>query len=345
VTEELERALTWCLEAIEQEMLTIEECLERYPHHREELQRLLRAAMVIRQAPSVQPSAAFESHARNRLQAKLKPHDVAHASSAVRIDESRLTNRRKGFFRGGFVPRLATAALLLLIVVGGGISVAYAAGGAAPGDFLYRFDTAMEAVQLAFAPDKGRRARIELQFADERLEEIVQLITRGGPPENVQIAANSYGQTVQAASKDLAALAAAGESEEVSDLALIFYESLSVHGQVLEELKHEVPDSARSAIDLAQSVSEQGKAVVEALLVQGVPGGPPTDLAPDGLITPPPMESNSPGQADDQETEAVPTPPAVPGATEVPSGPTVAPNPTPPDIPTHPGQPTRPNPS
>ena len=323
---------------MEKEQLTVEACLERYPQHRVELDELLRVATAIRQMPSVQPSAAFIMHARTRLMKQLKPRPISLARLLDRSRGGKRNARRKRLLSRPSMSWLSIAALILVLILGSGVGVAYAADGAAPGDFLYGIDTAMEAVQLAFAPNGGDRAQLELRFAQERLEEINHLFVEGNSGENIQLAVNGYSETIRSAVDDLVAVAASGDTERASALTALFYASLSTHGQVLDEMMSKAPEPAKSAIDRARSVSEQGKAVVEELFANGMPADHPSDLAPGGIPTTfPSIETEQPGAGQDQKMEPTPTQVQDPTSTEAPVIPTTVP------IPTHPGVPTSPS--
>jgi len=65
----------------------------------------------------------------------------------------------------------ATAAATSLLVVGGMTGVAWAADGAAPGDFLYGIDTALEAVGIGAGGAEERLAEIASAANDAELEQ------------------------------------------------------------------------------------------------------------------------------------------------------------------------------
>jgi Bacterial Ig domain len=71
MTDDLATLLAECLTDIEQGDLTLEQCLARYPQQRAELEPLLRAALQLSQAHTLEPSRAFQAQARARLLARL----------------------------------------------------------------------------------------------------------------------------------------------------------------------------------------------------------------------------------------------------------------------------------
>jgi hypothetical protein len=56
------------------------------------------------------------------------------------------------------------------------VSTAFASNSARPGDILFGVDRALEEIQLALTTDDGREAELKLQFAEERLQEVRELI-------------------------------------------------------------------------------------------------------------------------------------------------------------------------
>ena len=64
-----------------------------------------------------------------------------------------------------------TMAAAATVVVVGMAGVTFAANGASPGDALYGVDRTVENIQFALAPNEGARAKMQLRFAGERLDE------------------------------------------------------------------------------------------------------------------------------------------------------------------------------
>ncbi len=139
--EGLQEALAWSLDELERGRVSVDDCLARYPEHRQELQKLLLTAQNLQQAPSVNPSLDFKLHARKRLVKRLGED----ANQSVTFGE-RFRRTVRGRQRPTSVQRrpamswLLISAIVLSIFTGGGVGVAFAADGAAPGDALYGID-------------------------------------------------------------------------------------------------------------------------------------------------------------------------------------------------------------
>ncbi len=70
----LSRALAECLEAIQEDVGSLEECLKRFPQHREELRPLLEVALALQTArkEKKRPSPMFVLGLKERLIRKTK---------------------------------------------------------------------------------------------------------------------------------------------------------------------------------------------------------------------------------------------------------------------------------
>lgn len=296
MTEDLESALAWCLEALENQRLTISECLARYPEHQAELQELLSLAMAVSHAPDVQPSLEFKLHARTRLVRQLTPRPSTPGTLLRRSRVSRESKPKQRMRMRPAMSWLVITVLVLSLFAGGGLGVAYAADGSVPGDMLYGLDTTIESTRLALALDEEGKAQLALQFALERLKEMQDLAARGGSEENFNQAVDGYDEMVYIATEALTAIAASGQSERVAALGALIQTSLSIHGEILEDVMDQVPEAAKSHINRAKSVSERGNAVVDELFSRGMPGRLPGEIPIDR-----PEEEEVPGERPEEE--------------------------------------------
>lgn len=172
---EFNNVLDECLERLLLKGETIEQCLQSFPKHADELKPLLETALTTRQISSIQPHSEFRDRARHQFYSAFQ--EMEH-------------KRRRSFFSWGWQPRLATvvAVVLVLILVGGGSTVA-AASGSMPDDFLYPVKLATEQVQLAFTFSDMGKAELHAKLADKRVAEIVYLAEKS-KPEKIELVAN-----------------------------------------------------------------------------------------------------------------------------------------------------------
>ena len=162
---DLSRPLEECLQAV-REKRNLQEILRRYPVERDELISMLRLSIDLGGlgAPAADP--AFRLRARNRM----LNHAVAPRQAARRTPL-------------GWIPRpaarLAFAAAMAVGLLVVGITGAAASNTSLPGDPLYGVKLGLERAQLAVTLDSATRARIQLQFAELRLEEAQRLYAAG----------------------------------------------------------------------------------------------------------------------------------------------------------------------
>ena len=156
--------LELCLQDVENG-LELEKILARYPEHAEELRPILQASINARQMAVPAPSADVVR--RNR--AKLLQH-----AAQMRENQPAATNRWFPSFQ-----RLAVALAMLLLFFVSGTSLVRAASSALPGDSLYSVKRSWEDVALFFTFDVEAHERLEIEYENERLEEINSLFTSG----------------------------------------------------------------------------------------------------------------------------------------------------------------------
>ena len=188
---DLSRPLQECLDAMD-EKRNLQDVLRRYPADREELVVLLRLSVDLGGlvgAPAADP--AFRLRARNRML----------ATAADRHQRQRW-NRRLALPRP--VWRFAVAGACAAMLMVASLTAAAASGSSLPGDPLYGLKLGVERAQLATTFDSGARARLQLQFADVRLDEAQRLFALGRVQDAVRVM-NEYDSAVTQFNRSIAA--------------------------------------------------------------------------------------------------------------------------------------------
>ena len=199
---DLSRPLQECLEAMD-EKRNLQDVLRRYPSDRNELVMLLRLSVDLGGlgAPTADP--AFRLRARNRML----------ANAAAR-------HRRWRWNVGIAVPRplsrLALAGACLAALMLASLTAAAASGNSLPGDPLYAIKLGIERAQLATTFDSGARARLQLHFADVRLDEAQHLFALGRVQDGVRLM-DQYDSAVTQFDRSIAASAL--DTRTAEDLA------------------------------------------------------------------------------------------------------------------------------
>jgi hypothetical protein len=265
--------LAACLEAMEKENLSRAEVLARYPQYAAELESLLAAADGLMHAASASPSLSFKLHARQRLLKRLALEAVPRVTLLQRFripprNQTRLSGQRR--FAMSWIVALALA---ISLVFGGGAGVAYAADGAAPGDALYGIDKAVESLRLAMAFSNETKARLALEFATERLEELEELFAEGAPVGPLQLALQGYQASLQYAEQIMAQVMAGADASQGQSLSVMLQEQLQIHEQLLNQLRSQASTQNMAQVEEALRIMETARTRMQETLSTG-PGQP-----------------------------------------------------------------------
>jgi hypothetical protein len=166
-------------------------------------------------------------------------------------EDNGMTTRRHIFA----MKTLAMIAILVTLVFGGVGITALAAGNALPGDALYPVKSGMEQTRLSLTAGAAQQARLHLEYAERRLDELAALITAGRIEATSQAAAEFEFHIEKAI--ELLAKAVQDDPVEGQELAGQISGALSRYAQTLTSLHASSPEPARSAIKRALQVAEE----------------------------------------------------------------------------------------
>lgn len=156
-------ALEACLQALEQGE-TLDAALARFPALADDLRPILQASLHARTLAAPPPSDAVQRRGRARL-----------LQRAAEMREAKVAPRRTWVFR----LRPVAVAFLLIIFLLSGTGLVRASSAALPGDNLYPVKRAWEGARLLFAFSTMEREGLEMEYENERLEEVRELLARG----------------------------------------------------------------------------------------------------------------------------------------------------------------------
>ncbi|MFC1958578.1 DUF5667 domain-containing protein [Chloroflexota bacterium] len=169
-----DNVLDECLERLLLKGETIEQCLESFPKHAEELKPLLETALAARQASAIQPRSEFRDKARYQFQVALREMEA---------------KKSRPFPSWSWQPRwAATVAIALILLLASSGTVA-AASGSMPDEPLYPVKLATEQVRLTLTFLELGKAELHAQLADTRVIEIIYL-TNESKPEKIERTVN-----------------------------------------------------------------------------------------------------------------------------------------------------------
>ncbi|MCK4830031.1 hypothetical protein KA005_80675, partial [bacterium] len=162
----VEDVLAICLDLIKKDKWTIQDCLEHLPHHKNELEMLLKKYVSINKYPAHSPRLIFKENGYKQLVGKLSASQSVTFQHFIHNIKSMFSWKIKWSL--GVIQIIIITLLALTAVTGG---VVYASDEAEPGDRLYGLDRAVEQLGLAFAANPESAAQFHLELAVERLEE------------------------------------------------------------------------------------------------------------------------------------------------------------------------------
>ncbi len=191
----IEQILTNCIVEIRSGKSTLDECLNRFSSMRKDLEPLFKVALNIK-----------DPHVIN-----LDDHNkqVTRVQLLQQIENTRQKKSRTitGIFSFGIpqqyvwvrVAILIVAVVMVISIIGGG--TAYAAQSSLPGDFLYPVKTGTEDIRLTLASDSAAKAELNMEFAMERLKELIK-VANGGEG-SARLAVEGYRHSLDATIQQL----------------------------------------------------------------------------------------------------------------------------------------------
>lgn len=147
------------------------------------------------------------------------------------------------------------------LIVGGGLGVANASFSSLPGDSMYPVKLTVERLQLSFAADDTQRAKLQVEFAGRRLEEMTELAARSGDQaSNIQYAMSQFRKEVQIIQEDLTTDSTA-LAREVGRKAEIYSSTVSASpdlktNEVKEEVREMIDATQEQAVEVFLSTHE-----------------------------------------------------------------------------------------
>ena len=300
----LDRILTQCIRAIEEKGWTVEQCLDRYPRERAELEPLLRTALRLRKARQVRPSLKFRSNAQPRFRSRLRASRRSSWRGASRSSATRSLHGNAFLdllHNLGNLQWATSLILIIIILVGTGGGVAYAADNAKPGDFLYQIDKGIEQLRIELENDIQDLVRLRVQFADERLDEAIQLLAAGETEEIIKVI-QEYKELMATAAPMIAQAHIAGE--DVLPLVKETNDAIYTQEKKLEELIKIAPIEVEEVIKLTLKDVKDIQIVVVAPLPTIIP-----------TLSLSPMPFPSPTLSDAKRTSYPPLPTSYPTST------------------------------
>ncbi len=248
-----EDILAECIDDIRAGKASVEDCLNRYPSTREQLEPLLRIALEIREPPNVKPSPSFKMKARVRLMDQTRGRQPATRWPWFPYDGQ----AKPVAYMKRFSTSVAGVILAIVLAVFGlGAGTAYASQASLPGDTLYPIKLATEQAGMMLMGDDVARAERALSFANKRVREMEALAEKGRP-QDLDLAVEKYGYALNVTLAEVEQ--ADGRGLATENITVLVAEATARHLLVLDDVWDMVPDEAKMAIAHAGNMSETGR--------------------------------------------------------------------------------------
>jgi len=161
-----------------------------------------------------------------------------------------------------------TVAMLLILAIsfGGGIASVSASRGSMPGDFLYPIKITIEKAQVGLSAKKEDKAKLEVEFAARRIEEVDKLAEKVGTRQEkkmkVKKALSNFKDNLATATKHLKDIKEEGKSKQAVKLAVIISNRTEEFLKVLNKQKNISSDTVKEALDTSKDASEKAMDVI-----------------------------------------------------------------------------------
>jgi hypothetical protein len=172
---------------------------------------------------------------------------------------------------------LVISAIAASVLFGGGVGVVYAADGAVPGDALYGVDTGFEALRLSLTRKPELKFDLALEYAGERLMEMLQLAGEDAPGEALQQALQGFSANLEQAEQAMMKVVAGDGGQQLDALQLMLQEKLSLQTQILAQVREQVSTMNMGQVEQALRIMENTRTRLETMLQQGETHGAPED--------------------------------------------------------------------
>jgi len=160
---------------------------------------------------------------------------------------------------------LVIISLVVTLLFGSAVATAYASRRTLPGEALYSVKTGLERAQLTLSQDAKQDMRLQLNFAEKRLDELALAIKRGwNDPASTLV--EQFERHIRAAFESLGEVAAS-DPLEAKELTAAVMEALGGYMQILSELYTIVPDAVQPSVARALEASQPGRYLSDVYLL------------------------------------------------------------------------------
>ena len=233
----------------------------------------------------LKPRSEWKERSRDILLAEIKSTSSAQGGSAPKARKAISWRFRINETFSAYIPqpvRLAVKPVLvsiivLVLILEGGILTVNASKGSLPGDTFYSVKVATEKVQISFATSEEAKAKLEVEFAGRRVEEIVKISKQESSPEKqkqVEVAVTGLKKNINTAKTRLKKLEKQEGAHKAMEVAQVLekktheYEEALTQSIIIEPVR-EFKITVTEAIDLVEDTGDEAMDVIVEKVVSG----------------------------------------------------------------------------
>lgn len=259
--QDFDTILEKCLEAIQNDAMTVDQCLQAYPEYQEELAPLLNLTHRLFEARELQVSPEFRAAALERFKFRSTVSRPVKASpwptlaKPVELPAARpVSSSRTRQVRWSFSFSISLVVVFCLALLTAGVGLA--AQGSLPGGVFYPVKLAIENASLTLSGSEVHTAELHLAYAERRLVEIDRLLWKG----QTSLLPSSLKDFNQHVARVTSQITPANlEKPEWALLASQFLNSAATNDTYLQGLADWLPIDQRAELNIAVTTARQAR--------------------------------------------------------------------------------------
>ena len=220
-----------------------------------------------------EPSRDFVAKNREILMMQVKNTCQNETPATREINFSEIHGFISSLMPRGLNQYVFRPALVLFLIIGsissGWVASVSASMNSLPGDTLYSLKIATERAQLAFTGGANNKAKLQVEFAGRRLEEVSKIVENpsSGNVEKVNTAVNNFKEQMGSVKASLEVVKETSSPLEVAEVAKIVDRKTSEYHDVLIKTEAQMQGATQSQMTEAkQIVDETGLRAVQVIV-------------------------------------------------------------------------------
>ncbi|MEW6607006.1 MAG: DUF5667 domain-containing protein [bacterium] len=181
----------------------------------------------------------------------------------------------------GIVPILrpvVAVCLILAIIFSGSVITVQAAKNSLPGQFLYPLKIALEKGRVAIAPKQENKVKLEVEFAEQRVKELAQLVEKH-EPERITETVEDFQNKLDLIQVGLQKIGKDDKIKEIEEVVKI----VEIKSKEIEDILNET-DKKTEDLETKKVLAQAKKHLTEKIFVMALDAGNAGDVESAGDV-------------------------------------------------------------